>query len=740
MKKNVYYLLFVLLISAASCSFTSKTFDAADGDKDKLLMELITYVLERGHYSPKDIDDTFSEEVYDNYVMSLDPQKRYFLQSDIKEFEEYRDQIDDEIKTQNLDFFNITHERLLQRMQEAKPIYKEILAEPFDFSADETINVDFEELPYAKNKKELKERWRKLLKFNTITGYASRMESKEIASNDFEKDANGDLIDKKTGEKISDEDKVKTILEDAQKTEVEIEKEAREATLKNFEDYYAILDDLQRKDWFSIYLNAIVEEFDPHTFYFAPEDKEKFDTRMSGKFEGIGARLQKKRDNISIVEIISGGPVWRAESLEVGDEILKVAQGDEAPVDVVGMRIDDAVKLIKGPKGTEVRLTVKRVDGSIDVVSIIRDEVVLEESYAKTALIQKDGRKFGIVNLPQFYVDFDDYKNGRNAASDMKKEIERLKSEGMEGLVIDLRDNGGGSLKTVVDMAGLFIKNGPVVQVKTANDRREVLEDTDSSVQWNGPLVILVNELSASASEILAAAMQDYKRAIIIGSKQTYGKGTVQNVYDLNQFLKNNTLGDVGALKVTTQKFYRINGESTQLEGVKSDVVVPDRYSYINVGEKDQQNPLPYDKIEAANYNTWDGYIDYDETIENSKKRMNNNPQLKLIDANAKWVKEQQDDNDFPLSYAAYEAEMDEDENFAKQFKDIGNYKSDLTFSALPYETELFKSDDDLEEKRTRWYESMTKDVYIEEAVNVLEDLQLNNVKKNKVAHNEREK
>ncbi|GLB48697.1 carboxy terminal-processing peptidase [Neptunitalea lumnitzerae] len=721
MKKNLYYLLFAVLISAASCSFTATSFENENSDKDKLLIELISYVLEKGHYSPKDINDSFSADVYDNYIMNLDPQKRYFLQSDIDEFDAYRDQLDDEIKSYSLDFFNLTHDRLLARMEEAKGIYKEILDKPFDFTVNETINVDYEELPYAKNEKELKERWRKILKFSTITSYAGRLDNKEAALKAIEEGK--DDVDEET-------------IAEAGKSAEENEKEARESTLKNLDDYFDILNDFERKDWFSIYLNAIVEEFDPHTFYFAPEDKEKFDTRMSGKFEGIGARLQKKRDNITIIEVISGGPVWKEQSLEVGDEILKVAQGDEAPVDVVGMRIDDAVKLIKGPKGTEVKLTVKRVDGTIEVVSIIRDEVVLEESYAKTALIKKDKRKFGIVNLPQFYVDFDDYKNSRNAASDMAKEIERLKAEGMEGLIIDLRDNGGGSLKTVVDMAGLFIKDGPVVQVKATNGRREVLKDKDSSVQWDGPLVILVNELSASASEILAAAMQDYQRAIIIGSKQTYGKGTVQNIYDLNQFFKNNTLGDLGALKVTTQKFYRINGESTQLEGVKSDVVVPDRYSYIEVGEKDQRNPLPYDKIAPATYDVWEGYIDYDQTIANSKKRMANNEQLALIDTNAKWIREQQDDNEFPLSYKAYLAEIEKDENFAKQFDVLKDYKSDLTFNALPYEQKEFETDEELKEKRERWYTSMTKDVYIDEAVNVLEDLHVSFGKKNKLARN----
>jgi carboxyl-terminal processing protease len=317
-------------------------------------------------------------------------------------------------------------------------------------------------------------------------------------------------------------------------------------------------------DWFAVFINAIVEEFDPHTYYFAPEDKDRFDVAMSGNYEGIGARLQKKMDAITITELISGGSAWRQNKLEVGDQIIKVRQEDEKEAtSIVGMRLDDAVKLIKGPKGTNVILTLKKVDGSIEDLSIPRDVIELEETYAKSSTVEKAGKTFGVINLPKFYVNFDDYTN-RNAASDIKKEIERLKAQGMEGLVIDLRNNGGGSLKTVVDMVGLFIEEGPVVQVRITGEPKEVLKDKDRSITWDGPLVILVNELSASASEILAAAVQDYKRAIVIGSKQTYGKGTVQNVLDLNRLMRNNTLGDMGALKYTTQQFYRINGGSTQ--------------------------------------------------------------------------------------------------------------------------------------------------------------------------------
>ncbi|MCM5662643.1 carboxy terminal-processing peptidase [Galbibacter mesophilus] len=723
MKRKFVYLLAVLLISAASCSFTNKTFD--NPDKDKLLIDLISYVLENGHFNPKELNDQFSENVYDHYIEALDPLKRYFLQSDIDEFKKYRSAIDDQIKTSDLTFFNLTYDRLMQRMDEASVMYKDVLEKPFDYTKDETIDVDYENLPYAKNKEELWERWRKQLKFSTIERYVSAMEMAK--SDDDDSDDNEEELEE------GFEDSADEIDEETAKDPVALEKETREATQRTIGEYFDFMEDLERKDWFGVYLNSIVEEFDPHTFYFAPDDKERFDVSMSGKFEGIGARLQKKNDHIKIIEVISGGPAWRGEDLEVGDEIMKVGQEGETPVSVVGMRLEDAVKLIKGPKGSKVLLTVKRIDGTIDEVAIERDVVELEESYAKSSIVKKGERTFGVINLPKFYIDFDDYKN-RNAASDVAKEIEEMKKAGAEGLILDLRDNGGGSLKTVVDMAGLFIKEGPIVQVKSTGQRKEVLSDTDDRVQWDGPLVILVNELSASASEILAAAMQDYKRAIVLGSKQTYGKGTVQNVVDLNQFLRgNNDYGDVGALKVTTQKFYRINGGSTQLEGVKSDVVVPDRYSYSNIGEKDQDNPLPWDKIESVKYEDWSGYIDYEETIERSKNRMANNNQLKLIDKNAQWVKKQREEKTYPLNLIKYKAEIDRDEEVLKEFRKINDYKTDLTFKSLPYEVEMMSQDSILKEKRERWHKNLSKDVYIEEAVNVLEDLKMNNIQKNKV-------
>ena len=722
MKRNYNILLLTLLLAFASCSFTTKTFD--DPDKEKQLLELITHVLEQGHFNPKEINDGFSEGVFEHYLSQIDPFKRYFYQSDIKEFEAYKTEIDDQILNYEVDFFNLTYKRLLQRINESKETYKEILSQPFDYSIDENFNADYENVKYVKSKKEMKERWRKQLKFSAISNYHDLVLENETERNKNKKLSVEDLNNLSDVER----EKIFNPKEEGKfvfKTEVELEQEARDAALRSLDELYYFMDDRQRKDWFSVYINAIVEEFDPHTFYFAPEDKDRFDVAMSGNYEGIGARLQKRMDNITINEVISGGPAWRQNKLEVGDIILKVRQEDEEEgVNVVGMRLSDAIKFIKGPKGTNVILTLKKVDGTIEELSIPRDIVELEETYAKSSTVIKDDKTFGVINLPKFYVDFKDYKK-RNAASDIKKEIERLKAQGMEGLVLDLRNNGGGSLPVVVDMVGLFIKDGPVVQVKSAGERKEVLKDRDRSIVWDGPLVILVNELSASASEILAAAMQDYKRAIIIGSKHTFGKGTVQNVLDLNRMVRNNTSGDMGALKFTTQKYYRINGGSVQLKGVKSDVVVPDRYSYIDIGERDQDNPLPWDKIDATDFTLWNSYFDYDSTIKKSKERMANSEQLKLIDKNAKWIKKIRDKDLYSLNYNTYKFELDLNEEEAKRFEKLSDYQTNLTFTSLPYEVILMAKDSVLKQKRERWHTSLSKDVYIEEAINVLNDLKM---------------
>lgn len=727
MKRNYKILLALVLLSVTLFAFKMKSSNEVDPDKDKLLLELLTFVIEKGHYNPAAIDDNFSKGIYKDYIQALDPSKRFFLQADIDDFVKYETELDDQIINKDLTFFNLTYDRLMKRMEESKGIYGDILKTPFDYKINETFNTDYDKAPYAKSTSELKDRWRKQLKLSTLSSLTDRLKLQENKSKGIKQDTVSDtdasLIQGDDLTENAADSKKYTGDADKIKTYDELEKETRESAKKSLDEYFGFMNDLDRNDWFSVYINSITARFDPHTNYFAPEEKERFDVSISGKLEGIGARLQKKNDYTEISELISGGPAWRGKDLEAGDIVMKVAQGSGQAVDVVGMRLDDVVKKIKGPKGSEVRLTVKKVDGTIKIVSIIRDIVEIEETYAKTSIVSRNGLKYGVIYLPKFYIDFEN-KDGRDAGKDIALEVERLKSAQVDGIVLDVRDDGGGSLSTVVDIAGLFIEQGPIVQIKSAGRKKEVLYDRDKKIEYDGPLVIMVNSFSASASEILAAAIQDYKRGIIIGSKQTYGKGTVQNVIDLNQFVRNNEVGDLGALKTTTQKFYRINGGSTQLEGVSSDVVMPDRYAYLKMGERDMDNAMPWDKIDAADYTVWDKTANFNKAIANSKSRIQNNAQFKLIEENAKWIDNRSKENDYSLNIDKFKMEQNAVEEVAKRYKPILQYKNSLQFSSLPYEVEQMAKDKILKEKRERWHEGLAKDVYVEEALNVLDDLQ----------------
>ena len=696
MRKNLFTPLLAFMMCLASCSFISKDFET--DDKDGLVIQLITYVLDQAHYLDKEIDDNFSEEVFETFIENIDPYKRYFYASDYKDFSKYKYSIDDSFKNPDLTFFNLVHDRFINRISETKSIYKKILSTPFDFTKQEQFNLDIDEMEYVNNESELYDRWRRLLKIYVIENYHDEIKDDQRK---FEKDS--------------------TFLI---RSNAEIEETVRLDLSQTMDESYRVLqEELQRQDWFSIYINSFVSQYDPNTSYLDPDSRDRFDVDISGNYAGIGAMLRKKIDKVEITEIISGGPAWRDNSLEKGDAILKVRQEDEdEAVSILGMRLSDAVKLIKGEKGTNVYLTVKKVDGSVSEISIKRDIVLLEETYIRSSIVSKSDLKYGVINIPKFYIDFDNQSN-RDAAKDLRLEINRLKEEGVKGLVIDLRNNGGGSLKTVVDMAGMFIKNGPVVQVKYFDKEKQILSDRDRSILWTGPLVILVNEGSASASEILAAAMQDYKRAIVIGGNQTWGKGTVQVVFPLNRMVRGNTNGDLGALRYTTQKYYRINGGSVQLEGVKSDINVPYRYKYLDFGEKDSDNPMQWDEIGKADYSTWQSNFDFNQAIEKSKIRMENNNYLKLVDENAKWIKSVRDNKIVNLNYDDFKEEIEKNSLETEKFKALDDYSMDYTFNSLPYEINLISSDSVLGMKRERWHKSLSKDIYIEEALNVLSDL-----------------
>ena len=681
MKFNFLHIVVFVAIILFGFSFSSKKF--SDPNKEKLLIEVVKYVVEKGHYSSLDIDDKISEKIYNTYIEQLDAQKRFFLQSDIRQFEKYKFRLDDQLKDQDLTFFNLVYETSRERINEVKTYYEEIMNNRFDFSSNENINLDFENKSFARSKNEIKNRWRKQLKYSTL-----------------------DIISLKLG------DSIKYIDDNTRDDSMTLIK-------KNTDDFFDYISEMDRDDWFTNYINAFLNQLDPHTVYFNPDDKDRFDTNISGKFHGIGARLQKTEGTVKIVDIIVGGPIWKDKLLDVGDLILKVAQENQDPVDIIGMKLDDAIKLIKGPADSYVTLTVKKLSGEIKDVLIQRGIVELEELYAKSTLISKGDKNYGYISLPKFYIDFDDRKS-RNSANDVKNEIIKLKNNGISGLILDLRNNGGGALQTVVDMTGLFIEKGPVVQVKSTGNRKQVLYDKDPQIVWDGPLVILMNKMSASASEILAGALQDYNRAVIIGNEKSFGKGTVQNVIDLNRFISNSSY-DLGALKITTDKFYRINGESVQLEGVKSDIIIPDSYKYIFNGEKDEKNPLKWDKIGPANFEKWSDRDNLNKIFSETQNRIDSDDYYSLINDRARWLKDQQLNKSISLNFTSYNSFLNKQRKNNKKYESLNSYENNLSFKLLKAEKQYVLSNKELLSSRNRWHRNLTKDLYLEEGVRALE-------------------
>ncbi|MCG8794965.1 carboxy terminal-processing peptidase [Tenacibaculum finnmarkense] len=702
MKKKFIIPFLAVIVFFSNTIYSNTTSDKnpnKDPEKDRVIVYVLKNILSRYHYVQKELNDEFSEHVYTSFIDGLDPNKRYFTQEDLTEFSQFKYQIDDQLKNTEIHFYKLVYNRFLEKLTAAKNNYRALLAQPFNYKKNEVINVDYEKIPFAKNESELVDYWRKQLKLSIL----SRIEDADDTQN----------------KKAKKDKKLKL------KKFYQLEIEARKEVLKNMNELYERIDELENSDWYSTFLNSVVSGFDPHTTYMSPRIKSRFDQEMSGKLEGIGARLQKKGMYTHIVELISGGPAWKQGELEPEDIILKVAQGDAEPLDIVGMRLDDAIKFIKGKKGTEVRLTVKKkIDGSTKIIPIIRDVVELDETFVKSSIVEKNGQKYGVIDLPRFYIDFNDLSR-RDAAKDMEQEIERLKSENVKGIIVDLRDNGGGSLKTAIEIGGLFIKKGPIVQVKYRGEDPLIKNDTDSKIQWNGPLVVMVNEFSASASEIFAAAMQDYKRGVIIGGKQTYGKGTVQNVMPINRFYEKYP-SDLGALKMTIQKFYRINGGSTQIEGVYSDISLPTRYSYMKFGERDLDGALPWDKVLQADYNPTNSYSNFNDAVYNSKQRVLENERFNKINKYAKWLKKNQEERIYSLKYSTFKKESTKKIKEGELFKDIFKFDSNLTFNSPKYEVNLFTKDTVLKEKRVVWHKNLKKDIYLNEALNVLSELKMN--------------
>jgi carboxyl-terminal processing protease len=672
------------------------------GQKEKILLEALHRSLSSVHYEKALLDKNFSQKVYDLYIKSIDSRKLYLLKEDVDLLSKYRGRLDVEIKENKFDFYDLSVSLIEKRIKETEAIYKEILEKPFDFSKEESFESDPDKLEFSKNARDRYERWRRLLKYQTL-----------IKLDDFLTKQENAIRDKDTSVKV---------LEFA-----ELEKNARDKVREDYKEYFRRLYQLTETDRLATYLNSYTGSYDPHSEYMPPREKERFDTRMSGHFEGIGATLTEQFGYTKVANIIAGSPSWKQGELKTGDIILKVAQGEAEPVSIVDMRLDDAVQLIRGKKGTEVRLTVKKPDGTIVIIPIIRDVVIIEDTYAKSAVVKIDGssKRYGYIYLPSFYVDFSN-RNGRRCAVDVGIEIEKLKKEEVDGIILDLRSNGGGSLQDVVEMAGLFIKDGPIVQVKSREDKPYILSDRDTRIQYDGNLMVMVNSISASASEILAAAMQDYERAIVVGTPSTYGKGTVQRIIELDEIVNNlyAQLKPFGALRVTVQKFYRVNGGATQLKGVVPDIVMPDIYGAFDFGEKELDNVMPWDEIAPANYKKWSLPISNMQQVkELSLARMAKNNTFTLVSDNAKRLKAQSEITQFPLNLKQYRDIQADRNNAAKKFDKMLDGDTKLAANWLADDFASFAGDTVKISSARNWHKELKKDAYLEEAVFIMQDL-----------------
>lgn len=690
MKK--YRKLFILPIALSCCvlmfCFNTNTKSYSDDLYNDIVIR-VQKILQSSHFGPKEIDDAFSEKVFDQYINSLDNSKRFFLQEDLDEFFVHKKQMDDYFKNGDLAFYDLSIDRLYQRIEELNKEVIELLSSDFDYDKDEYLIINDEEKTYAKNKKVQLEYWEKYLKASIL---------EEISA-------------------------LQKITENKEKSFEELEKIAKEDVRENMVEFFRRFKSRKKKDWLSIYINSFTEQYDPHTAYFSPKEKENFDFSMSGQLEGIGARLQDKKGYATIIELIVGGPAWKSKEIEVGDQILKVKEKNSVDAtNIVGMLLDDAVRLIRGKKGSTVILSLKKADGSLKEVSIVRNVIEYDDAFAKSAIILgKDQKKYGLIYLPEFYANFQD-KNGSDASNDILKNIIELKKENIDGIVFDVRGNGGGSLQEVVEIAGFFIKKGPIVQVSSSSQSSSVQSDNDANIYWDGPVVVLVDELSASASEILAAALMDYNRAIVIGGPKTYGKGTVQKIrYVSNVFSFGDQKDEMGSIKLTTDKFYRINGESTQLKGVESDIIIPDKYTYADISESSQKNALAWDEIKGLKYDKWK--LNKKSIVRKSIKRTANSEQVSLIKKNALWFKELQETDSISIQKEKYFAEKKLREQKSDSFKKIDDYKNGLQFENLAFEKQTLAIDTMKMDKRKNWHEQLNKDFYLEEAIYVLADM-----------------
>jgi len=698
LSRKVLPLVLIVVFGSIFWAFKGRTHEEPTLEKQQLLLTAIGQILESRHYSPQPIDDAFSKKVFDKYINSLDPDKDMFEKQDINELKKYETTIDDEINGAPIQFFPEAGSIYLKRLDETVTLYTGILSKPFDFNVNEKAQLDGDKIDFPNGDKGKEESWRLRTKFLALEKYS---------------------------ELVTYRDKNKNVDSIASKTNQQLEAEARAKVLSGLnKNFTRIKLRLTENEQFNSFVNTITDLMDPHTEYFPPVEKRGFDEEMSGHFFGIGAQLKEEDNVIKIATLIPGSPALKSGQIQVNDIIVKVAQGSAEPVDIAGYDVLDVVKIIRGTKGSEVRLTIKKADGTLQVVSLVRDEIIQDEQFARSVVAKTGNKKIGYIYLPEFYADFEN-PNGRRCSVDVAEEIKKLKAEQVDGIVLDLRMNGGGSLYEVVQMVGLFIKTGPVVQVKDRDGKPETLSDNEQSVLYDGPLTVMVNELSASASEIFAAAIQDYKRGLIVGSTSTYGKGTVQKQLPLGRPIDATTGStEYGALKITFEKFYRINGNSTQLKGVTSDVVLPDQLEYIKFREKDQTSALKWDQIPKSDYSIWKSDFDWTAIEQKAEARIAQSPLFSTLKTNTDWLGKNLD-KEYELNFAKYTQQQATVREKVRQSDSASKLKQPMDIQPVAVDHDKFFNNPDKPkgERYQQWLKTIQTDIYLNECLNIISDI-----------------
>lgn len=687
------------------------------------LAQSLARLLPDGHLRQLPVDDTLSAEAFKAYLDRLDGGKLILLASHVEQLENYRDRMDDQLKRGDLVLARKGAKLLVDRRQVVAKLVADILSKPFDFDKKESIELDADKRPYVKTEAELRDRWRRLLKRDALERVSRMVEIRKA------------LLEAKAKGKAPSEDDVnlgpgeqpesvaaidKALAKYPEKFEDQ-EKKVRTDLASTYAGRFTRLSKLSPLDPADMFINAVTSVYDPHTTYLAPAEMENFDIQMSGSLEGIGAVLSEDDHYIRVREVVPGGASWRQGDLEAGDLIMSVAQKGKDAVDVADLPINQVVQMIRGKKGTVVTLTVKKPDDTVKVISITRDVISVEASYARGAVLKRaKGAPAGYVYLPSFYGPAGETSSERNATGDVADILKILNQKGVGQIVLDLRGNGGGYLEHARDITELFIPEGPVVQTRRSDGKKEILRADDKVVAFKGEVVVMVDRYSASASEILAGALQDYERAVIVGTGPTHGKGTVQTLVDLNRFKTTPVKGSFGMLKLTIQEYFRVTGDSTQWRGVVPDITLPDPSAHVESGERFLDHSIPWSRTEGLAFNRWSHSWTLEPLVTSSAKRVAADPQLKAVAAYTRFLEKRRENTVVTLERKGWEAQEKADRAKLEALDPKVEDAADRFEVLLVGKT---KPKGELSKRLTRWKKSRARDPWLDEALNVLDDM-----------------